>query len=159
MKTYTFNINNKNTSNKSFTFNLYSKSNKTDYSKTLDDIIYDNMMKVNPYLKNKKDIDTSVLIFNTANNLNIDPEFKKAVNFLANYNKIKTFPYIIGKLYKLIDGTPIMFYEDEIQIGHDVYTYEEFNDISFLNTISEPKKKIIIDIFTNSLNININIKK
>jgi hypothetical protein len=117
------------------------------------------MMKVNPYLKSKEEIDTSVLIFNTANNLNENIEFKKAANFLANYNKMKTFPYIIGKLYKLIDGTPVMFYEDEVQIGHDVYTYEEFNDISFLNTISEPKKKIIIDIFTNGLNVNIEIKK
>lgn len=159
MKTYTFNINKNNTSNKSFTFNLCSKSNKTNYSKILDNIIYDNMMKVNPYLKSKKDIDTSVIIFNAANNLNENTEFKKAANFLANYNKMKTFPYIIGKLYKLTDGTPIMFYEDEIQIGHDVYTYEEFDNISFLNTISEPKKKIIIDIFTNGLNVNINIKK
>lgn len=159
MKTYTFNINKKNTSDKFFTFNLFPKSNKTDYSKTLDNIIYDNMMKVNPYLKSKEEIDTSVLIFNTANNLNENIEFKKAANFLANYNKMKTFPYIIGKLYKLIDGTPVMFYEDEVQIGHDVYTYEEFNDISFLNTISEPKKKIIIDIFTNGLNVNIEIKK
>lgn len=159
MKTYTFNINKKNTSDKSFTFNLFPKSNKTDYSKTLDNIIYDNMTKVNPYLKSKEEIDTSVLIFNTANNLNENIEFKKAANFLANYNKMKTFPYIIGKLYKLIDGTLVMFYEDEVQIGHDVYTYEEFNDISFLNTISEPKKKIIIDIFTNGLNVNIEIKK
>ena len=159
MKTYTFNINKKNSSNKSFTFEMYSKSSKADYSKTINDIIYDNMMKVNPYLKSKEEIDTSVLIFNTANNLNENIEFKKAANFLANYNKMKTFPYIIGKLYKLIDGTPVMFYEDEVQIGHDVYTYEEFNDISFLNTISEPKKKIIIDIFTNGLNVNIEIKK
>lgn len=159
MKTYTFNINKKNTSDKSFTFNLFHKSNKTDYSKTLDNIIYDNMMKVNPYLKSKEEIDTSVLIFNTANNLNENIEFKKAANFLANYNKMKKFPYIIGKLYKLIDGTLVMFYEDEVQIGHDVYTYEEFNNISFLNTISEPKKKIIIDIFTNGLNVNIEIKK
>ena len=159
MKTYTFNINKKNTSNKYFTFEMYSKSSKADYSKTINDIIYDNMMKVNPYLKSKEEIDTSVLIFNTANNLNENIEFKKAANFLANYNKMKTFPYIIGKLYKLIDGTPVMFYEDEVQIGHDVYTYEEFNDISFLNTISEPKKKIIIDIFTNGLNVNIEIKK
>lgn len=54
MKTYTFNINKNNTSDKSFTFNLCSKSNKTNYSKILDNIIYDNMMKVNPYLKSKK---------------------------------------------------------------------------------------------------------
>ena len=69
------------------------------------------------------------------------------------------FPFEIGKIYKLSNGSSIIFYDDEVQIDRDIYSYSKFNDINFLNTLSAPKKKLIIDIYTNGANVNIKINK
>ena len=61
-------------------------------------------------------------------------------------------------MYTLSDGTPIVFYDDEIQIGFDTYKYSDFSDLSFLNGITDNTKKIIINIYTTgAANININL--
>lgn len=163
--TYTFkNTNKKKNNNKKFNkiINFFTpKYESTNYSKVLDDIILNNVIKSNSYILNPeyKTKEEDVLVFNAANSLKGDTLFTEAANFLANYNKAKKFPYILNKIYYLADGTPIMFYEDEVQIDNEVYTYDEFNNIGFLGTLTAPKKKIIIDIYTNGLKVNIKINK
>lgn len=160
MKHYNFKINNT-TSNNSFC--------GTDYSKILDNIIAANIIETNPYLfnYNKKENDLiGNLIKDAKKNCTIfdcsylkgKSDFAKAADFLANYKKKKytTIPFTIGKTYKLNDGTPICFYDDEIQIGYDIYSYSNFGDIKFLNSLPSNKKNIIINIY-NAGNITINI--
>lgn len=162
MKTTTFAINN---TSKNYTFPIES----TNYSKILDDIIATNIINSNPYLKNtkKENTFTSTIFINNqkknhcdlfSSHLNNENAFAKAANFIANYNKniYTNTPFIIGKTYKLINGTPICFFDDEIQIGMDLYSYEDFKNITFLKTISKPKKDIIINIF-NAYNKDIEI--
>lgn len=142
------------------------------YSTILDNIIAANIKANNKYLfdyKDKRDDLISALIADSKKNslhfssgiiLNENEKFLKAANFIANYGKTtyKKLPFIIGKIYKLIDGTPICFYDDEIQIGYDIYSYNDFSNITFLNTLSAPKKDIIINIFNaGNKNIKINI--
>jgi hypothetical protein len=90
-----------------------------------------------------------------------DMDFLKAAKFLTNYKKLKktyTIPFKLNTTYTLSDGTPIIFYDDEIQIGFDVYKYSSFNDFSLLNSLTKKTKDIIINIYTNgTTNININI--
>lgn len=158
------------------TFNFTTKNNSTfsfhnnDSSKTLDNIIFTDIIKKNSYLfDDEKDynanlftslIDDNPMII-TGGTLKADDKFIKAATFLANYKKNKktyNIPYILGKMYKLGDGTPIIFYDDEIQIGFDTYAYSNFNSIKFLNGLTTTTKNIIINIFTSGLgNIKINI--
>lgn len=153
MKTYTFNANEFN-NNSNIIIDTFRTESHTDYSKMLDDIITADVIKKNSYL-----FDATPSI-NISSNLKDDTtEFIKAAKFLASYkepkkNKLK---FIIGKNYKLIDGTPIIFYDDEIQIGFDVFKYSDFNMSTFLEHLKPSTKKIIIDIYTKSNDININI--
>lgn len=143
-KTYKF----KSANNNSFPFY---KSN--DYSKTIDDIILSDIIKKNSYLIDY-DYKPSTTYYAT---LKDSDEFTKAANFLANYKKNKTKKFIYGKLYKLNDGTPIVFYEDEIQIGFDFYKYSDFNDSFFIDSLTPSKKKTIITIYGDA-DITINLK-
>lgn len=159
--TYTFGK--KNNSKKSI--NFFPTSSKPDYSKILDDIILSDVIKKESYLfdaiDKKADADyfmsktTPIITFG-------DSELDKATKFLANYGKYNTeykLPYIIGKCYTLSDGTPIVFYENNIQIGYDFYDYNDFLSAKFLNTLTPKKKKIIIDIYAKAgTTININLK-
>lgn len=145
----------------------------TDYSAILDNIITSNIKKCNPYLSHidddyeDPDFITNMMAASKKNHtiiLNSDllkenDKFIKAAKFLANYNKKKAtnLPFILGKTYKLIDGTPIAFFDDEIQIGMDLYSYSDFDNIKFINGLSSSTKKIIINIFGGG-NIKINIK-
>lgn len=161
-KTFSFKTNNN-------TFSIAPKS--TNYSKTLDDIIINDVIKKNGYLFNstKKEDDANIfdaLIGNTpiiinGSYLKADDKFTKAAKFLANYKSNKKYyniPYILGKMYKLSDGTPIVFYDDEIMIGFDTYKYDDFGNISFLNGLTNTTKNVIINIFTDGIsNIKINI--
>ena len=148
MKTYTFTTGTTITSN-NFIDEIIGKSQRTDYSKILDGIIYDNVIKKNKYLFTK----------NTCNSLTGDlGDFFKAASFLANYKEPKTkHNFIIGRTYYLNDNTPIIFYDDEIQIGFDVFKYSDFASIDFINTIAPKTKKTIIDIYTNANDLTINI--
>ena len=158
--TYTFGKkNNKNTKSFSFPFCTSSKPN---YSKILDDIIIADVIEKNDYLFKPftKKADDAI-IFDSLIGKNKDTALSNAIKFLANYKKIKksyTIPYIYGKMYTLADGTPIVFYDDEIQIGFDSYKYSDFSNLSFLNTLDTNTKKTIINIYTNgAANIDINI--
>lgn len=156
--TFTFGkTNNKN--NNSFQFN-----NSTNYSKVLDNIILADIADKNSYLfKNYKEDYLDDLILNAKpayKSINIDDDFSKAIYFLTNYNKKKSYklPFKLNTTYTLSDGTPIIFYDDEIQIGFDVYKYSAFNDFSFLNKLNDNTKKIIINIYTTGASkININL--
>lgn len=149
MNTYTFTARNNN-----------SIFNGTDYSKILDNIILDTLIKNNSYLftdsKKKADDDLIDAMFDDISStytftkpLKDDNKFIKACNFLANYGKNKstfTIPYKLNKLYRLADGTPIIFYDDEIQIGTDIYKYYMFNDNDFISSLKPETKKTIINI-------------
>ena len=151
--TYTFGKKNNNS------YNPFHTSSKPNYSKILDDIIIADVIKKNSYLFNKTN-DTAA-IDATLLGASYDSDFDKAVKFLANYKKPKKnyiLPFKLNKMYTLSDGTPIIFYDDEIQIGFDTYSYADFSDLSFINALTPKKKKIIIDIYTfGNANININI--
>lgn len=148
MKTYTFNTNELN--------NTFCST--TNYSKILDDLITTDVIKKNSYLFGKPKtihvVDNSILKEDT------NYKFIDAVKFLANYKKPKKnkLNFIIGMTYFLVDGTPIIFYDDEIQIGFDLFKYEDFNSDSFICNLDTTTKKTIIDIYTNANNLKINIK-
>lgn len=162
MNTYTFTTGNNNSNNnikKFFTFSFLKKNKPTDYSEVLDDLILDNLMETNSYLKDYKTKQEDAKIFTASTASLKGKEFAEAALFLANYSKKKAFPFTFGKVYKLAGNIPVIFYDDEIQIDRDIYSYDDFENLAFLNTLSAPKKKIIIDIYTNSHNINIEINK
>ena len=158
-KEYTFTFN-KNTRNNSF----FGTSGATNYSKILDNLIASDIMNKNSYLKNyystsANDTISCALgeIFKKPAGIIIDSialkdnnKFIKAANFLANYKKKNTLfsNIIFGKTYKLNDGTPIIFYDDEIMIGLDLYSYDDFKDITFLNLLPKKTKSAIINITT-----------
>lgn len=128
-----------------------------DYSKILDNIIVADIKKKNNYL-----FDTLYTSTPKYSHLKDDEDtLIKAMKFLANYKTIKKsykLPYILGKMYTLSDGTPIVFYDDEIQIGFDTYKYSDFLNFSFLDGITDNTKKIIINIYTTgAADININL--
>lgn len=154
--TFTFGKNN-NYSNNSFLGN----TNSTNYSKILDDIILADIINKNDYLFKTKKESADILLNATKKPSIFDDEFIKASKFLTNYKKYKktyNIPYILGKMYTLSDGTPIVFYDDEIQIGFDTYSYSDFNSPLFLKGLNKSTKKIIINIFTTgTANININL--
>ena len=158
--TYTFSKKN-NTNTKSYSF-PFSTSSKPNYSKILDDIIIADVIEKNDYLfKPFAKKNENAIIFDSLIGKSNNSTLNNAIKFLANYKKFKknyTIPYIYGKMYTLSDGTPIVFYDDEIQIGFDSYKYSDFSDLSFLNTLSTNTKKTIINIYTSgAANIDINI--
>lgn len=127
-------------------------------SKNLDNIILSNLIKMNPYLAGtRNDNDTTLdamlsdagfkkdneyIIIRKNSSLlkgNFDNEFAKAANFLADYKPNKT--------YKLYDGTPITFFEDEIQIGYDLIPIYKLRNIKYYNEFAPETKNIIINIF------------
>lgn len=150
MKHYTFDINNgfnfgdnNNISNSCGTCTFCSKPN---YSKILDDIIATNIIKSNKYLGDyftTKKTETTKCDFCPLFDC---PLKKKAKSYLFDLHNGKKI--ILGKKY-LYGDTIIIFYDDEIQIGTKTYSYDDFDNIAFLNAIEEPKKKIIIDIYIN----------
>lgn len=160
------------------TFNFYTKNNSnsifrnnksTNYSSILDNIIAADIIDKNKYLFNYNSSDDDIIdsligndpIILTGSTLKASDDFTKAATFLANYKKYKKsykIPYTIGKMYTLSDGTPIIFYDDEIQIGFDTIKYSKFADLSFLNNLTTKTKKTIINIYTfGASNININL--
>ena len=162
MKTYTFSLGNTNIKNNSF------RNNGTNYSKILDDLIHADIMEKNYYLHNgnykttgDKYLDKMIGLNENkiiiGNGLKDADAFAKASKFLANYGKNSktTIPYEYGKVYELADGTPIIFFDDSIQIGFDLYYFKDFGDKYYLNTIKPSLKETIISIYTNGLKISI----
>ena len=154
MKQYNFKFTSTNNNSKNFN----KKSNEpTNYSKILDDIILNNVIKSNEYLTQtvaEKAVDEVLNKKQTSNMVDTYIEYLLKIMDLGNNS-----PYKFGKKYTTVNGTSIVFYRDEIQIGTDVYTYEEFEEFLHTKPIEQPKKKIIIDIFAPGKNISINIKK
>ena len=150
MKHYTIKINNEKKNN-NFSF-------RTNASKNLDDLILSNMKKMNPYINitsgdNTLDAMFADAGFNTDDHIiipnrnysyllkgNFDTEFAKAAEFLSNYTPKK-------KIYTLFDGTPIEFFEDEIQIGYDLIPLYKFTSPKYYSTFTPTIKNTIINIY------------
>ena len=133
--------------------NIKNTNNGNIYSQILDDIILSTVKKNNSYLFNtkKKDDDLIDAMFNELDHTYIykrDSLFAEACKILANYGKKKSIMNGIklGKIYRLENGLPIIFYNDEIQIGTDIYSYSDFNDYNFISSLSPEIKKTIINI-------------
>lgn len=153
MKHYTIKINNSNKTG----INFRSNNNP---SKSLDDLILSNMIKMNPYLANIKKTKNDNLLdamfkdagFDTGDRIIIpnrsysnllkgdfDIKFAEAAKFLASYTPTK-------KIY-LTDNTPIAFFEDEIQIGDTLIPFYELTSPKYYSLFTPETKKIIINIF------------
>ena len=133
--------------------NIKNTNNGNIYSQILDDIILSTVKKNNSYLFNtkKKDDDLIDAMFNELDHTYIykrDSLFAEACKILANYGKKKSIMKDIklGKIYRLDNGLPIIFYNDEIQIGTDIYSYSDFSDYDFISSLSPEIKKTIINI-------------
>ena len=133
--------------------NIKNTNNGNIYSQILDDIILSTVKKNNSYLFNtkKKDDDLIDAMFNELDHTYIykrDSLFAEACKILANYGKKKSIMKDIklGKIYRLENGLPIIFYNDEIQIGTDIYSYSDFSDYDFISSLSPEIKKTIINI-------------
>lgn len=161
MKTYTFTINNNN--------NKSNNSKGTNYSEILDNLIHASIAKKNPYLFDNPTTSGDIYLdkmIDSDNNtkftfigLKDADAFTKAANFLASYGTKNTpiykNSYEYGKTYYLNDDTPIIFFDDSIQIGFDLYYFDDFKKPIFLNSLTPTTKKTIIDIYTNGLKISI----
>ncbi len=132
--------------------NIKNTNNGNIYSQILDDIILSTVKKNNSYLFNtKKEDDLIDAMFDELDHTYIykrDSLFAEACKILANYGKKKSIMKGIklGKIYRLENGLPIIFYNDEIQIGTDIYSYSDFNDYNFISSLSPEIKKTIISI-------------
>lgn len=133
--------------------NIKNINNGNIYSQILDDIILSTVKKNNSYLFNtkKKDDDLIDAMFKELDHTYIykrDSLFAEACKILANYGKKKSIMKDIklGKIYRLENGLPVIFYNDEIQIGTDIYSYSDFNDYDFISSLSPEIKKTIINI-------------
>ena len=132
--------------------NIKNTNNGNIYSQILDDIILSTVKKNNSYLFNtKKEDDLIDAMFNELDHTYIykrDSLFAEACKILANYGKKKSIMKGIklGKIYRLENGLPIIFYNDEIQIGTDIYSYSDFSDYNFISSLSPEIKKTIINI-------------
>ena len=133
--------------------NIKNTNNGNIYSQIIDDIILSTVKKNNSYLFNtkKKEDDLIDAMFNELDHTYIykrDSLFAEACKILANYGKKKSIMKGIklGKIYRLDNGLPIIFYNDEIQIGTDIYSYSDFNDYDFISSLSPEIKKTIINI-------------
>lgn len=133
--------------------NIKNTNNGNIYSQILDDIILSSVKKNNSYLFNTKKEDNDLIdaMFDELDHTYIykrDSLFANACKILANYGKKKSIMKGIklGKIYRLENGLPIIFYNDEIQIGTDIYSYSSFSDYDFISSLSPEVKKTIINI-------------
>lgn len=150
MKKYTFTINKKN----------YDTTNNVDYSKIIDNIISNNIIKANPYFINgETDDNYNYIVINEQKpknkKINIDIKInrnkynteydgiKKCIEYFYSLN-----PFKKDYDFKLPDGTPVKMFDDEIQIGYDLIPLNNFTK-SVYDELSEMCKKKIIDITIN----------
>ena len=140
MKRYTIKIN-KNNNNNNFSFRT-----NNDPSEALDNLIFSNLKKMNPYLYDtdtKYDIDDHIIIPNRNDNgyllKGFSTEFAKAAKFLSDYTPTKK--------YYTYDKTPIEFFEDEIQIGNILIPLYKLSNSKYYDTFDTKTKNIIINLF------------
>ena len=133
--------------------NIKNTNNGNIYSQILDDIILSTVKKNNSYLFNTKKEDDDLIdaMLDELDHIYIykrDSLFANACKILANYGKKKSIMKGIklGKIYRLENGLPIIFYNDEIQIGTDIYSYSDFSDYDFISSLSPAIKNAIINI-------------
>ena len=139
--TYTFGKNNK--------FNNFHTSSKPNYSKIIDDIILADIIDKNSYLFGKTTLDADDILL-TAKPTK-ENKLDNAIKFLSNYKKYKTSfkcPFALNKTYTLTDGTPVVFYDDEIQIGYELIPLNEGTK-KIYEILSANRAKEIIDIYIN----------
>ncbi len=128
-------------------------TDNNDYSKILDNIILDTVINNNDYLFNtkKKEEDTliskmmdKICTFNFGKSKKDEMSFAEACAILANIGKKKNYYGLrLNHTYYLEDGTPIIFFDDEIKIGKDYYDYCDFASPIFIKGFKpEMKKKI-----------------
>lgn len=165
MKNNTYFIN----SNKSNTIssNNNSGSTTTSYSKDLTDLIFSNIKKKNPYFFDddyKKP--NNIIIIKKKKNDEDDflkaaiKDAKKKKYIILNDNK-KTIIGDIIDYHKIIDtitnyknngpsfylgDIPITFFEDEIQIGYDIFAYDDLLNEDYFFSLPEEKKNILLEI-------------
>ena len=148
MKHYTIKINKNN--NNSFNF-------RTNTSKSLDDLILSGLKKMNPFLSKTNDSTLDAMFIDAGLNIdndhilipnrdygyllkgNFDTEFTKSAKFLSKFTP--------KKKYILFDGTPIEFFEDEIQIGYNLIPLYKLTSPTYYNTFTTEIKNTIINIF------------
>ena len=163
MKIYTFPTDN-NIKNYSIIRNIFSsKSEETDYSTLLDNIISSNIKKTSSYLNKAIDkIENNILIDNliaeakSKSSKSLKSDFITALTYLANFGIATKLPFKLGHTYYFGGTTPIIFHLDSIQIGGDEYYYDDLLN----KTYAPATKKTIIDIYLNgnkNANININL--
>jgi len=145
------------TSNNNIGYNTFNPGSNANYSEVLDNLIAADMIDKNSYLfdyPSKKDY----IYINDIIDCNKPKKsydlYTKAINFISGYKK-NNFPYILNKTYTLSDGTPIIFFEDSIQIGFDLYYFDDLTSPIFLKNIKPSLKKKIATIYTDGLKISI----
>lgn len=148
MKRYTFAIdNNFRTEN----------TNTKSWSEILDNLIADNLKRNNSYLNYEtKPICANCPLKNCplykGTNLKDDLIIKAALYLSNNRNRIGDIRCEKGITYKL-GSTPIIFFDDEIQIGFDIFSYDDLRNASLLRTLDDTTRDTIIHIYNITINI------
>ena len=93
--------------------------------------------------KNNKTIDITISGLKAKNAYAPDYDtFEKAVSYLHHKNGGDTYDF------KLDDGTPVKLFDDELQIGYELFPLTE-GTMYLYKALSESSKKNIIDIYIN----------
>ncbi len=150
MTKYTFSLKNNNNTSTFFT----PKTKSTDYSKILDDLILDDLIKKNPWLNTSYSSSTTEpttikIKFKDDNDL-----YSNVCKFFADKDYLKK-TFIKDKIYYLTDGTPFYITDDYITIGFNTYYFYEFNTPKFFAGLSDDMKKTICTIYVDGLKITI----
>lgn len=138
------------------------KSNASAY---IDSLVLSNLKRTAPYLFGKSTADdkledgkTYTFTKKAKKSKTIDITIsglkpKKATNYdLDSFTNAVL--YLLGKDggdtydFKLDDGTPVKLFDDELQIGYELLPLTE-GTLYLYNTLSESRKKNIIDIYIN----------
>lgn len=158
MKTYTFNINKKTVNNA----NNFVDNNSSNNSAYIDAVIINNLKKTAPYAfdtidddyrpaitytvnkPTKKNIDIDITIKKNKNRTSLD--FRKYIDFLEAVNYLSSNNYDDSADFYLPDGTPVRIFDDEIQIGYELYSLVNFTENKY-KKMSDKSKKAIIDLY------------
>lgn len=118
---------------------LFGKSTTDSYLKDGETYVF--TKKKSPKKAKTIDITISGLKSKKAANYDLD-SFTKAVLYLLGKDGGDTYDF------KLDDGTPVKLFDDELQIGYELLPLTE-GTLYLYNTLSESRKKNIIDIYIN----------
>lgn len=138
---------------KTYSFKSTNNNNKKSAATTMNNMFKEKIFAFAPYLKKENktkktiNIDITIPKKKTFNGISID-DFASACAFLATYNPHK-YTFDTGKDeydFELPDGTPVRFFDDEIQIGYDLIPLTHFTNTKYFDMFTPENKKIIIDI-------------